>query len=243
MAMKIGRQDAVRTRKDLLMAASDIFAEKGFRDATIAEISQRAGTNIAAVNYHFGNKETLYGEAWRQSFRDSIKAHPPDGGVDMKAQPEQRLKGQVAALLRRITDRDNKEFLIVVKELANPTGLLEEVMQEEMRPLRRRIMRPVREILGPGKPEIEVRFCTLSIVSQCVIPAFTNMVEKPEADGENESLRIDDIEAYAGHVVAFSLAGMGAIRGSKPKGSGPQRPRPRAPGRSENDTPKVKRAR
>jgi AcrR family transcriptional regulator len=209
--MKIPRQDTTRTRKNLLTAASDIFAERGFRDATIAEISERAGTNIAAVNYHFGGKEALYRDAWRQSFRDSIKAHPPDGGVDMSAPPEQRLAGHVAALLRRINDSDNREFLIVNKELANPTGLLEEVMQEEMRPLRRRIMALVREILGPVKPEIEVRFCTVSILSQCVIPAFINIVEKPEINGKNDSLRISEIEAYAEHVVVFSLAGMAAI--------------------------------
>ena len=127
--MRTPRQDAARTRQSLLAAASDIFAEKGFRDATIAAISKRAGTNVAAVNYHFGDKETLYREAWRQSFRDSIQAHPPDGGVDSKAPPKQRLAGLVAALLRRINDKDNREFHIVNKELANPTGLLEEVMK------------------------------------------------------------------------------------------------------------------
>ena len=116
-------------------------------------------------------------------------------------------------------------------------------MQEEMRPLRRRIMTLVREILGPGKSETEVRFCTLSIVSQCVIPAFTNMVEKPETDGDNETLRIDDIEAYAEHVVVFSLAGMGAIRGSARGSCGPQRPRPRAPHSPENKSRKTRRAR
>jgi TetR/AcrR family transcriptional regulator, regulator of cefoperazone and chloramphenicol sensitivity len=210
--MKIPRQDAVRTQKSLLIAASEIFAEKGFRDATIVEISKRAATNVAAVNYHFGNKETLYREAWRQSFRDSIKAHPPDGGVDTSAPPEQRLAGQVAALLRRINDKDNREFHIVNKELANPTGLLEEVMKEEMRPLRRRIMELMREILGPGKPETTVRFCTVSIISQCVIPAFINIVEKPETDGESATLRIDDIEEYARHVVTFSLAGISKVR-------------------------------
>jgi TetR/AcrR family transcriptional regulator, regulator of cefoperazone and chloramphenicol sensitivity len=209
--MKILRQDTTRTRKSLLTAASEIFAEKGYRDATIAEISKRAEANVAAVNYHFGNKETLYKEAWLQAFRDSIKAHPPDGGVDMSAPPEQRLKSQVASLLRRITDENNREFVIVHKELANPTGLLEEVMREEMRPLRRRIMTLVREILGPGAPEIEVRFCTVGIISQCVIPMHINLVDKPGTEGDSESLRIDDIEGYAEHVVAFSLAGMAAI--------------------------------
>jgi AcrR family transcriptional regulator len=218
--MKTLRQDTAKTRKSLLTAASEIFAQKGFRDATIAEISKRAGTNGAAVNYHFGDKETLYREAWRQSFHDSIKAHPPDGGVDGNAPPEKRLAGHVAALLRRINDSDNREFMIVNKELANPTGLLEEVMQEEMRPLRRRIMALVREILGPVKPEIEVRFCTVSILSQCVIPAFINIVEKPETDVGNESLRIDEIETYAEHVVTFSLAGMDAIGRNSLTGTG-----------------------
>ena len=212
--LKTPRQDAIRTQKNLLMAASEIFAEKGFRDATIVEISKRAETNVAAVNYHFGNKETLYREAWRQSFRDSIKAHPPDGGVDANAPPEMRLKGQVAALLRRINDKNNREFHIVNKELANPTGLLEEVMKEEMMPLRRRIMAMMREILGPENPETTVRFCTVSILSQCVIPAFINIVEKPLTDIEDVSLRIDDIEDYARHVVAFSLAGINRVRRS-----------------------------
>ena len=36
--MKIPREDTARTRGKLLAAAGEIFAEKGFRDATIAEI-------------------------------------------------------------------------------------------------------------------------------------------------------------------------------------------------------------
>lgn len=216
--MKTQRQDSARTQKNLLIAASEIFAEKGFRDATVAEISKKATTNVAAINYHFGNKEALYREAWRQSFRDSIKAHPPDGGVDANAPVEQRLAGVISALLRRINDKDNKEFHIVNKEMANPTGLLEEVMKEEMMPLRRRIMALMHEILGPNKPEVMVRFCTVSILSQCVIPAFINIVEKPDTDIEDTSLRIEDIEEYAHHVVTFSLAGIERVCNiNKPK--------------------------
>ncbi len=106
--MKVQREDAVRTRKSLLDAASEVFAEKGYRDATIAEICEKAGANIAAVNYHFRDKETLYKEAWRYSFSESVKAHPPDGGVSDTAPPEERLRCQVTALLRRIADQNNK---------------------------------------------------------------------------------------------------------------------------------------
>jgi TetR/AcrR family transcriptional regulator, regulator of cefoperazone and chloramphenicol sensitivity len=212
------RQDTARTRKGLLAAASEIFAEKGYRDATIAEISERAGTNVASVNYHFGDKETLYREAWRQSFRDSIEAHPPDGGVAGSATPKQRLQGRIVALVRRITDENNREFLIVHKELANPTGLLEEVTHKEIGPLRQEIEASVRAVVGKNGSKEQVRHCAISIISQCVFPAFINMSEKLGNDSENDSWRVEDIESYAEHVVTFSLAGMRAIRNGTLKG-------------------------
>jgi len=207
--MKVAREDAVRTRKRLLSAASEVFAEKGYCDSTIAEICERAKANVAAVNYHFGDKETLYIEAWRHSFSESLKVHPPDGGIRDDERPEERLRGQVAALLRRIADENNKEFLIVHRELANPTGLLEEVARKELRPLREKMEALVRELLGPRASDTEVRFCAIGIVSQCITPMLVRRMERGRQD---DSPGIDDIESYANHVVKFSLAGIGAIR-------------------------------
>jgi AcrR family transcriptional regulator len=44
----------------LLDAAEALFAEKGFADASVREITQRAGANVAAIGYHFGAKEDLF---------------------------------------------------------------------------------------------------------------------------------------------------------------------------------------
>ena len=197
--------------QNLLNAASAVFAEKGYRDATIAEICERAGANVAAVNYHFGDKETLYRESWRHAFLTSIKAYPPDGGVGDDAPPEARLRGQVAALLRRIADRETMEFFITLQELANPTGLLKDLIRDELRPLRVRLGEVVREILGHRAPDREVRFCTLSIMSQCVNAIVAGLTERQGWEDEHGVMAINDIEEYIDHVVRFSLAGISVV--------------------------------
>lgn len=210
--MKISREGAAKTRQSLLTTAGEIFGEKGYRETTIAEICRRAGTNIAAVNYHFGSKQALYIEAWRHAFSESIQAYPPSGGVSGDAPPEERLRGQVRAILRRITDRNNREFLFMQREMANPTGLLEEVLREEISPLQQRTEALVRELLGVMIPEQDAKFCELSIISQCMNPVVAGRGLGGKTGGRNGPLDIEDLEAYADHVVNFSLAGIRAVR-------------------------------
>jgi AcrR family transcriptional regulator len=225
--MKTPREDTARTRAKLLAAAGEIFAERGFRETTIAEISLQAGANIAAVNYHFGSKEALYREAWRHAFAQSIEAHPPDGGVAADAPPEERLRGQVAALLHRISDPANREFRFMQREFSNPTGLLEEVMRAEIRPLQQRTEKLVRELLGPRVTAREVQFCEVGIISQCINPVVVRSRRDPGFPKKpGGPLRIDDVEAYADHVVAFSLAGIASVRAAaearQGRGDGPR---------------------
>ena len=58
--MKKERSDTRETRRRILWAASEVFAEKGFWEATSADICMKANANSAAVNYHFGSKENLW---------------------------------------------------------------------------------------------------------------------------------------------------------------------------------------
>ncbi|OGW45817.1 MAG: hypothetical protein A2Y66_05180 [Nitrospirae bacterium RBG_13_41_22] len=205
--MKTPRKCTEKTCKSLLDAAVDVFADKGYRDATIAEISGRAKANIAAVNYHFGDKETLYREAWRYAFSESIKAHPSNAGVSDASPPEERLRGQIMALLHRVNDKKNKEFLIVLKEFANPTGLLDEIMREMLFPLQKRMQDSIRELIGQQASDMQIQFCEISIISQCINP----MVLRRE-DDTNMPSGIKNLNAYANHVVQFSLAGIYKIQ-------------------------------
>src|ERR1039458_4822482 len=60
---------AASTREKLIEAAGHVFAEHGYQATTVREIVKRSGANIAAVNYHFGDKLGLYTEVLQQSVR------------------------------------------------------------------------------------------------------------------------------------------------------------------------------
>ena len=60
-------QDPTKSR--LLEGAGEEFAEKGFELARVRAICDRAGANLAAINYHFGDKEHLYVEVLREAHR------------------------------------------------------------------------------------------------------------------------------------------------------------------------------
>ena len=200
----------------LLEAACKVFAEKGYRDATIAEICERAGANIAAVNYYFRDKETLYGEAWRLAFQRSLEAYPPDGGIPASASAEERLRGRISSLVQRIINPENHEFEIIRKELANPTGLLKEVMKESIEPLARSLSAVVRELLGDNAPELQVKLCQMSIMAQCLHPMmrirFQKLFADPSALPERSLPQSSGIEIIAEHVIQFSLAGIKEVR-------------------------------
>jgi len=57
------------TREKLLEVAGPIFAGRGYQATTIREICAGAGANVAAINYHFGDKLGLYTEVLQHSVR------------------------------------------------------------------------------------------------------------------------------------------------------------------------------
>ena len=208
----MAKQGQINTREKLLAAATEIFVEKGFRDATVAEICDLAGANSAAVNYHFGSKEALYQEAWRFSFAESIRAHPQDGGVREDAPAEERLRGRIKALIERAADENSRDFFISQMEFANPTGLLEEVMRSEMIPLREETLSLMRELLGPGAGEQQVVFCEMCIISMCFQPMLIQRIWQ-RSNHLDPTYTIDDLDGFSDHVVKFAMAGISAVTG------------------------------
>src|SRR5438105_12754633 len=88
--------DSDGTREKLLQAAAEVFAETGYYGATVRQICARAGTNIALVNYHFGDKMGLYTEVLHQTVRTG-HVNAIQGALDQNGAPEEILRAIVRA--------------------------------------------------------------------------------------------------------------------------------------------------
>jgi len=215
------RSDGQETRQNLLAAASEIFARKGFREATIAEICKQAEANTAAISYHFGSKEALYVESWRYAFSQSVKTYPFDGGISPKASAEKQLRGRILAIMRRIIDPKSHEFDFFYKEMAAPTGLLTKAIQESVEPIFNGLGLLVGELLGIEPHEHEVQLCVMSIRAQCFGPLMHARRLKTAQGLPPTGLEplLEDVEHLADHVTRFSLAGIRALHPLHPQQS------------------------
>jgi AcrR family transcriptional regulator len=202
------------THRHLLEAAGEVFAESGFRDATVREICKRAGANIAAINYHFGDKETLYLEVLRYAHGKALEKYPPLLDVPDDAPPEKKLRAFVHSL--RIFDKGPTAWhgKVLLREMIEPTKALDSLVEERMRPMVAQLWKIVAEILGCPVNDERVRLCGFSIVSQCTFykhcsPVVTRLFpNKLPQDAAS-------IGHLAEHITRFSLAAMKHLPAAK----------------------------
>lgn len=200
-------RDDRRTPERLLAAAGPVFADRGFESATVREIVQRAGANIAAVNYHFGDKRGLYQAVFEHACTCPGAALVPTVGA-----PAERLHGYVHAMLSNLLDaaRPPWHAKLLARELVEPTGMLDGLVQGSIRPQFEALQALVRALLGPRAAPETVRRAAGSVVAQCVFYHHS----RPILARLDPDLTLDEAEIgrLAEHITAFSLAGLAALR-------------------------------
>jgi len=208
------------TRERLLEAAGQVFAEAGFRAATVREIVARAGgANIAAVNYHFRDKEGLYAAVLEHTAHEAVAKYPPHGGLPAAAPAEAQLHAFVRALLLRLFDKGHQSIhgKLMAREMIEPTRALDRIVEQMIRPLYGRLCAIIKTLAGPRASLAQIERSAKSVVGQCLFykhcgPVLTRL------EGRLPDLK--DVDALADHIVAFSLRGIRGIGTPRRKSGG-----------------------
>jgi len=202
------------TQERLLEVAGQIFAQEGFQAAKVRNICARAGANLAAVNYHFGDKLGLYEEVLRSAMCAAESAALFERGLPGTT-PKEKLRIFVRGTLQHMYGEGQPAWptRIMTHELAQPTPAFEGVVEQIMRPRYDALRGLVSAVIGRPAGHRATRLCAQSIMGQVVIYAHGREVIKrlwPELRFTPETL--DEIAA---HIAAFSWAALKSMRRPK----------------------------
>lgn len=199
--------DLDNTRERILEVAGQVFAEKGFENATVREICQQADANVAAINYHFGDKKQLFIEAVKRAHAWKMaRAVLPKWPSDVPA--EAKLADFIVTFVRRMLTRggDTWHGKLLLRELHQPDTACAEVVRDSIRPEFELLLSILRE-LRPEATAEQLHLISFSIVGQCLHYWFADPVVRKLLSPDEYATY--DAEKLSQHIIEFSLTALG----------------------------------
>ena len=204
-------EDRQTTQLQLLEAAGQEFAEKGFERTTAKEICERAGTNTAAVNYYFGGIEGLHAAVLEEARNRLFSVDAVSKAVAGKSDPKARLEAVLDVVARALTGPLSSSwvFRVLGRELVSPSSMLE-TKEKVILPRARQLRQFIAELMKlPEDHPVVARGCVSLMAPICmlILADRNHLARALPAMG----LKPDDAPAIARHMFRYALAGMEAV--------------------------------
>ena len=199
------------TRQRLIYAAATLFADRGFQNVTVREICKASNANVAAVNYHFGDKAGLY----RAVVTFAIEVMQETNELSQRAgeglSPEDQIRGFVRVFVGRLTGDGPNGWIhrLMAREMEHPTEALDQVMTQVVLPRLEYLSGVAALIMTLPATDPRVKRCIASLQMQCLMAA--RKIPAPLEKQFGAPMR--DVGAAVDHIAEFSLGGMRAIAG------------------------------
>ncbi|MFC3095528.1 TetR/AcrR family transcriptional regulator [Alteromonas sediminis] len=139
----------MNTKKRILIAAERLFAEQGFAQTSMREITTEADVNLAAINYHFGSKNNLIQAVFQRYF--------------------DQLMPDLNKVLNAVNERDDVNVEDVFGALIAPLMALEKIRSNGAAVFLLLLGRGYNESRGHMRKFIQAEYGeTLSMLVQCI---------------------------------------------------------------------------
>jgi AcrR family transcriptional regulator len=155
-------------RLRLLEAATEVFAQKGYAEASTREICRLAGANVAAIHYYFGDKASLYREIFQPAH---AVAELPDAFLDRATPLRDALVALYRHLLQFTDTARTAQFmrLLFVREQLQPTGVLEEGPADILRPFHEQLVQFTVARCGAAFADLALRQLAFGVAGLAMI--------------------------------------------------------------------------
>ncbi|MGD0223127.1 MAG: CerR family C-terminal domain-containing protein [Terriglobia bacterium] len=198
------------TRDRVLKVAARLFAERGFNHVSVRAICKEAGSNVAAVNYHFGDKLGLYREligTVAEGMNDG-KISSFESGAGWP--PEEQLHAYIRGFLHQLLDQNAEESCwlgkLIARETTEPTAALDLIIEKGIKPAGARLNKLVSEVME--LPANDPRVILTAGATQGLCLWYRTSRTVAERMFPELKFTPDRIDRMADFVTDFSLAGM-----------------------------------
>ena len=205
---RAGRSDGTAKRDHILQVAARIFAKRGFDRTTSKAICLAAGTNTAAVNYHFGSRDALYVAVLIEAHGQLINRATLESIADSNTTPEQKLRALLSQFLIRPAESGTPWGLqVLIREMMAPSDHAPPLIRKAILPKIRVIMSIIASVLEVSVEDPLVQRAVAFVILPCImlVLAPREMLRKglPALDAHPDLL-LDDMVGYA-------VAGLAAL--------------------------------
>lgn len=197
------------TRQRLLDAAAKLFADHGFENVTVREICKTSHANVAAVNYHFGDKAGLYRAVVTLAIKQMQETNELSQRAGVGLSPEDQIREFIRVFVGRLTGEGPNNWIhrLMAREMQQPTEALDHVMTQVVKPRLEYLGGVAAMVMGLAPSDPRVQRSVASLQMQCLLAArpIPPSLEKTFAPA------MRDVDATVNHIAEFSLGGMRAI--------------------------------
>ncbi|WP_025600135.1 CerR family C-terminal domain-containing protein [Burkholderia sp. WSM2230] len=205
---RASRPDGAATRQHLLDTAGQIFAARGFADATSKEICERAGTPMASVNYHFGSREALYEAALVEAHRQVVSLDELSALTEGPGDARDKLRAVISRFVGLSTSNGAPwGFMLMLREVLSPSPAMPALIEKAVRPKAAVLLGLIGEVLqlNPQEPAVQ-RALMLS-----VLPCIALMIAPRQVQAALLPAVAKDRTALVEDFTRFVMAGLDAV--------------------------------
>ncbi len=202
------------TKSALLDCAERLFLAKGFEAVSVREITDAAGANVAAVNYHFSSKTELYRACLKR--RLGQVAQRRIALIErISSQGSHATLNEIISVYVRdsfeeiLRSPDGSRLLQTIYQEMSPAGVASDLVTSELiAPIHQALLRAIRQA-SPELPDKHISRCISSLSGQILhFLRFRDTIRQFLSSG-SETAYIDEITQ---HITEFSLRGIGSMQ-------------------------------
>jgi TetR/AcrR family transcriptional regulator len=198
-------RNAQRTRERLIESARELMIEHGVLEVSVADITQRAGVNVALVSYHFGGREGLMLSVAREDATLALANLARLGAADLS--PADKVRHHVTGIIQAYFERPYLNRLLQKLIREGSPEAAEEVSDFFVRPVAEARSEIIQQGIKDGSfRDVDPRLIGYALEGACA-QIFTSSASRKAVLGDGALTR-ELVDAYAASTAELIVGGL-----------------------------------